>query len=215
MLSFPLGAGGPEPPRQGPHFPVRLFPTSLCTKNSTGIQGTLGKYVWPKPSCTNLSSSQAERGQVVPRQMQRWGWGQRGRKEACTHTTYCRGEARVGYRCGGVARGSGRGGPLPGVWCTHTHRKHKQAHPKEPGYQLSYATTWACKHGQVCVVYTQTGTGTYTEAAETCSNVFTHTHGPAQTRTHMHPHTRDSDSVVPGQTQEAERGSDHPEDPAP
>lgn len=65
--------GGPEPPRQGPHFPVRLFPTSLCIKSSAGIQGTLAKYVRPKPSCTNLSSSRAERGQVVPRQMQRWG----------------------------------------------------------------------------------------------------------------------------------------------
>ena len=27
-----------------------------------------------------------------------------GRKEACTHTTHCRVEARVGYRCGGVAK---------------------------------------------------------------------------------------------------------------
>lgn len=60
MFPFHLGAwnGGPEPPQQGPHLPVRLFPTSLFCRVRQAARELL-ESVWAKPSCTNLSSSQS------------------------------------------------------------------------------------------------------------------------------------------------------------
>ena len=107
------------------------------------------------------------------------------RKEACTHTTHSRVEAGVGYRCRGLTRGSQGGGPAAGR-LVYRQETHRQKHPKEPGYQLSHATMWACKRRQMCVVYTEIHTGTYTEAAETCSNVFTHTDPHKHTCTCTH-----------------------------
>lgn len=118
MFPFHLGAwnGGPEPPQQGPHLPVRLFPTSLFCTEFGRQPGNFWKVYGPGQAVQTCLPPRAERVQVVPRQMQRQGGGGRvggvgeggtrgGRDNYRRLHTAAGAAARGGEGWGGAARG--------------------------------------------------------------------------------------------------------------
>ena len=120
--------------------------------------------------------------------MQRWGWGRQGRKEACTHTTHCRVEARVGYRCGGVARGSRCGVPAPRC-LVYTHMQETQTRTPKRAWvptQLRNDVGMQTRTG-VCCVYTNRHRHIYRGCRDVLKRVHTHTR--THTNTHAHAST--------------------------